>query len=79
MLKFWLYGSQQTMENSWRDGNNRTPYLPPEKPVNVKKNLDCLDNLDNLHCLNNLDCCNDGLVQNWERSTSRLYIVTLIF
>ena len=29
----WLYGSQQTVENSQRDGNTRPPYLSPEKPV----------------------------------------------
>ena len=29
----WLYGSQQTVENSWRDGNTRSPDLPPEKSV----------------------------------------------
>ena len=29
----WLYGSQQTVENSSRDGNTRPPDLPPEKPV----------------------------------------------
>ena len=28
-----LCGSQQTVENSSRDGNARPPYLPPEKPV----------------------------------------------
>ena len=28
-----LYGSQQTVENSSRDGNTRPPYLPPKKPV----------------------------------------------
>ena len=28
-----LCGSQQTVENSLRDGNTRSPYLPPEKPV----------------------------------------------
>ena len=28
-----LCGSQQTMENSSRDGNTRSPYLPPEKSV----------------------------------------------
>ena len=27
------YGSQQTVENSERDGNTRPPYLPPEKSV----------------------------------------------
>ena len=29
----WLCGSQQTLENSSRDGNNRLPYLPPKKFV----------------------------------------------
>ena len=29
----WLCGSQQTVENSETDGNNRPPYLPPEKSV----------------------------------------------
>ena len=29
----WLCGSQQTVENSSRDGNTRLPYLPLEKPV----------------------------------------------
>ena len=29
----WLCGSQQTVENSSRDGNTRWPYLPPEKSV----------------------------------------------
>ena len=30
---FWLCGSQQTVENSSRDGNTRPPDLPPEKSV----------------------------------------------
>ena len=29
----WLCGSQQTVGNSSRDGNTRSPYLPPEKSV----------------------------------------------
>ena len=29
----WLCRSQQTVENSSRDGNTRPPYLPHEKPV----------------------------------------------
>ena len=29
----WLCGSQQTVENSERDGNTRPPYLLPEKSV----------------------------------------------
>ena len=28
-----LCGSQQTVENSERDGNTRPPYLPPEESV----------------------------------------------
>ena len=39
LLLYWLCqslrfsGSQQTMENSSRDGNTRLPYLPPETSV----------------------------------------------
>ena len=29
----WLCGSEQTVENSKRDGNTRPPYLPPEESV----------------------------------------------
>ena len=28
-----LCGSQLTVEDSYRDGNTRPPYLPPEEPV----------------------------------------------
>ena len=35
--KLWLCGSQQTVENSSRDGNTTPPYLPHEKSVKVKK------------------------------------------
>ena len=31
--RFWLCGSQQTVENSSRDGNTRPFYLPPEKSL----------------------------------------------
>ena len=31
--RLWVCGSQQTVENSERDGNIRPPYLPPEKSV----------------------------------------------
>ena len=31
--RLWLYGSQQNVENSSRDGNTRPPDLPLEKPV----------------------------------------------
>ena len=33
LQSLWLCGSQQTAENSERDGNTRSPYLPPEKSV----------------------------------------------
>ena len=45
-----------------RDGNTRPHYLSPEKPVcGSRSNW----------------TWNNGLVQNWERRASRLYIVTL--
>ena len=51
--------------NSSRDGNTRPPDLPPEKSVCRSKS-------------NNQDWTwNNRLVPNRERSTSRLYIVTL--
>ena len=31
--RLWLWGSQQTVENSSRDGNTRPPCLPPERSV----------------------------------------------
>ena len=31
--RLWLCGSQQTVENSQREGNTRSPYLSPEKSV----------------------------------------------
>ena len=31
--RLWLCGSQQTVENSERDGNTGAPHLPPEKFV----------------------------------------------
>ena len=33
MLKPWLCGSQQIVENSSKDGNSRPPYLFPKKPA----------------------------------------------
>ena len=33
LQSLWLCGSQQTVENSERDGNTRSPDLPPEKSV----------------------------------------------
>ena len=61
-----LHGSQQTVANSERDGNTRPSYLPPEKPV-------CRSRSNSYNQI-----WNKGLVPNWERSTSRLYFVTLL-
>ena len=47
-------------------GNTRSPYLPPEKPV-----LSSRRNSYNQTWKNRL-------VQNWERSMSRMYIATLL-
>ena len=60
----WLCGSQQTVENSSRDGNTRPPDLPPKKSV-------CRSRMNNR-------TWNNRLVPNWERSTLRLFIVTLL-
>ena len=38
MLKPVSCGSQQTVENSWRDRNTRPPSLPPAKPVCRSRN-----------------------------------------
>ena len=52
------------MENSSRDGNTRPPDLPPEKSV----------------CRSRSNWTwNNGLVQNWERNMSRLYIKVTIY
>ena len=59
-------GSQQTVQNSSRDGNTRQPDLPPERSVCSSRN----------NSYNR--AWNNKLVPNWERSMSRLYIVTLI-
>ena len=37
-IKPWLCGSQQTVENSSRDGNTRTPDLPHEKSICRSRN-----------------------------------------
>ena len=62
----WLCGSQQTMENSSRDGNARPPDLPPEKSV-------CRSRSNSKYWT-----WNSRLDPNWERSMSRLYIVALL-
>ena len=61
----WLYGSQQTVENSSRDGNTRPPYMPPQKSV-------CRSGS------NSYSCTWNTLVLNWNKSVSGLYIVTLL-
>ena len=72
LLLYWLRQShllcesQQTVENSSRDGNTRPPYLPPEKSVYRSRS-------------NSWNWTwKDGLLPNWERSMSRLYIATLL-
>ena len=62
----WLCGSPQTVENSERDGNTRPHDLPPEKSV-------CMSRSNSYNWT-----WNNRLVPNWERSMSRLYIVTLL-
>ena len=62
----WLCESQQTVDNSSRDGNTRPPYPPPEKSIfRSRSNRKSWT-------------WNNGLVPSWERSRSRLYIVTLL-
>ena len=64
--KTFDHGSQQTVGNSSRDGNARAPALPPEKSV-------CRSGSNSYNWT-----WNYRLVANWERSMSRLYIVTLL-
>ena len=54
------------LENSSRNGNTRPPYLSPERLV-------CRTRINSWNWT-----WNKRLVPNWERSTSRLYIVTLL-
>ena len=65
MPKPLLCGSQQTVENSSRDGNTRPPHLPLEKSA-------CRSGSNQNWTWNN------RLVPNRKRSMSRLYIVTLL-
>ena len=60
----WLCGSQQTVQNTSRDGNTRAPecFLINLQVKNQQLELDM----------------EQKLVPNRERSTSRLYIVTLL-
>ena len=62
----WLCGSQQTVENSSRDGTIRPPDLPLEKSA-------CRSGSNSYNWT-----WNNRLVPNRKRSMSRLYIVTLL-
>ena len=62
----WLCRSSQTVENSSRDGNTRPPDLPFEESVCRSGS-----NIENW-------TWDNRLVPNRERSTPRLYIVTLL-
>ena len=57
---------QNKLENSERDGHTRPPYLPPEKSVCMSRS-----HSQNMTWKNRL-------ILNWERSTTGLYIVTLL-
>ena len=65
-LKSWTVWITKKMENSESDGNTRPPYLPPEKPV-------CRSRSNISNCM-----WDNRLVPNWEWSTSRVYIVSLL-
>ena len=65
-VKAFDCGSQETVENSERDGNTRPPNLPLEKPV-------CRSGSNSQNWT-----WNNRLVPNRKRSTSRLYIVILL-
>ena len=54
------------LENSYTDRNIIPPYLPPEKPVCRRRSN------------SEKQTWNIGLVQNRERGTSSLYIVTQV-
>jgi len=66
MLKLLTVWITTNVGNSSRDRNTRPPDLPPEKSVCTSRS-----NSQN-------QTWNNGLVSNWERSMSRLYIVTLL-
>ena len=64
--KAFDYVDHNKLENSSRDRNTRPPDLPPEKSV-------CRSRSNSWNWT-----WNNRLVPDWERSTSRLYIVTLL-
>ena len=61
-----LCGSQQTVENSSRDGNTRPPYLPPEKYVCRFKKQQLEPDME------------QWTGSKLGKNTPRLYIVTLL-
>ena len=64
--KTFDYMDHNKLENSSRDGNTRPPYLPPEKSVSRSRSN------------SQKWTWKKGLVPNWKRSTSRLYVATLL-
>ena len=64
--KAFDYGSQQTVENSEREGNTR----PPDLPLEISE---CRSGSNSWNWT-----WNNRLVPNRKRSMSRLYIVTLL-
>ena len=66
LLTVWV---TTTVEKPSRDENTRLPYLSPEKPVFSQEATE----LDMEQMTQS-----GSVVQNWERSTSRLYLVTLL-
>ena len=65
-LKAFDCEDHNKLENSERDGNTRPTYLSPEKPV-------CRSRTNSYNWT-----WNNRLVQNWESSTTRLYVVILL-
>ena len=65
-VKAFDYVDNNKLENSERDGNTRPPDLPLEKSV-------CKSGSNSWK-----QTWNNGLVLNWEKSTSRVYMLTLL-
>ena len=64
--KAFHFVDHNKLGNSSRDGDTRPPDLPPVRPI-------CRLRHDSYN-----QTWNDRLDQNWEKNTSRLYIVTLL-
>ena len=68
LLTVWIKTNYGKFLKRWEYQNNtRTPYLTPEKPV-------CRSRSNSWN-----RTWNNGLVPNWERRTSRLYIAPCLF